>query len=320
MHSVYTIYFNNGEEVMPLRYCNGYSHAEELMENVATEFMKVHYTGRSRRICKYEDSNADTFKAQLYKDSTFPEGIVFVQKKYEATVYEKTFTPGYLGGSTNTKYLGRIGVLAQQYEIPLYVKQQIENQQQQLTAQSTVIAQQETTIRRQEQDLKRSDYQIARSDVELDQLRDMLNRHMEEKKSTAAELDILNVRLAKMESELADEASHIDSLEAENAILNKELSMFEYDMTSTEKKSEVPEAPEAPLFVPKRPQSELAKKNAAIAPVLNELKYAVVSGSWRKTQLKALKKLKDDTDNKELEHMMAEIDALVIDNCKIKLE
>ena len=302
MQSVYTIYFNNGDEVTPIRYCNGYSHAEELMENVATEFMKVNYTGRPRRICKYEDSNVETFKAQLYKDASFPEGIVFVQKKFEATVYEKTFTPGYLGGTTTTKYLGRIGVIAQQYEIPPYVKQQIENQQQQIHAQSTVIAQQETTIHRQEQDLKRSDYQIVRIDLELEKLRDMLNRHMEEKKSTTVEFDILNVRLAKMESELANALSCIEGLEAENANLNKQLSFYDYDVVFKENKSAVPQAP-----VPKRPQSELARKNAAIAPVLNELKDAVISGSWRKTQLKSIKKINDD---KELEQTF--IDAFVI--------
>lgn len=321
MQSVYTIYFNNGGEVVPLRYCNGYSHAEELMESVAADFMKVNYTGRPRRICKYEEgSTAETFKAQLYKDTTFPEGIVFVQKKYESTVYEKTFTPGYLGGTTATKYLGRIGVMAQQYEIPPYVKQQIENQQQQITSQSTVITQQDTTIRRQEQDIKRSDYQIARSDVELEQLRNMLNRHMEEKKSTAAEMDILNVRLAKMESELADAASRMEALEAENINLNEQLILSDVEIGV---KMIVPKAPDAtnapPNVVPKRPQSELARKNAAIAPVLSELKEAVVSGSWRKSQLKAIKELKDD---KDLERMITKIDSLVIGNTsnKIKIE
>lgn len=312
MQSVYTIYFNNGEEVSPLRYCNGYSHAEELMESVATEFMKINYTGRPRRICKYEEgSNAETFKAQLYKDATFLEGIVFVQKKYESTVYEKTFTPGYLGGTTTTKYLGRIGVMAQQYEIPPYVKQQIENQQQQIISQSTVINQLETTIRRQEQDLKRSDYLIARNDVELDQLRDMLSRHMEEKKSTTLETNVLNIRLAKMESELADAKRHMDALQAENINLNHQLMTI--DFTFPQEKCV---APEAPFIIQKRPQTELSRKNAAIAPVLNELKDAVSSGSWRKSHIKAIKKIKDDND---LKHMITEIDAVVVDN-KIKTE
>jgi hypothetical protein len=196
MQSVYTIYFNNGEEIAPLRYCNGYSHAEELMESVYIEFMKINYTGRPCRICKYEEgSNAEIFKAQLYKDNTFSEGIVFVQKKYESTVYEKTFTPGYLGGTTTTKYLGRIGVIAQKYEIPTYVKQQIDNQQQQIMSQSTIITQQENIIKRYAQDLQRSDYQIARNDVEIDRLRTMLNQNIEEKKSITAETNILNIRL-----------------------------------------------------------------------------------------------------------------------------
>lgn len=293
MQSVYTIYFNNGEEVTPLRYCNGYSHAEELMETVATEFMKVNYTGRPRRICKYEEgSTVETFKAQLYKDATFPEGIVFVQKKHESTVYEKTFVPGYIGGTTTVKCLGRISVMAQQYEIPQYVKQQIENQQQQILSQNTVIVQQETTIRRQEQDLKRSDYQIAHNDIELDQLRDMIKRYMDEKKSWSIEMEELKLRLAKIEAEL-------DEVEAENASIKDRVEYI------------IPEAPEMP-DIPKRPQTDLSKKNAAIAPVLSQLKDAVVSGSWRRSEhIKAVKKLKDD---RELANMIAEIDAMVVDN------
>jgi hypothetical protein len=314
MQSVYTIYFNNGEEVTPLRYCNGYSHAEELINNVATEFMKVYYTERPHKICKYEGSNAEIFKAQLYKDTTFPEGIVFVQKKFEATVYEKTFTPGYLGGTIMTKYLGRIGVMAQQYEIPLYIKQQIENQQQQLMAQSTIITQQESTIRRQELDIKRSDYQIARCDIDLEQLRDMLKRHIEEKKSTANELNILNIRLAKLETDYINATNKFESLEAENTHLHEQLLLADVPIASN-----IPLAPPAPylpkyisepLKGPKRPLTELGRKNAAIAPVLAELKDAVVSGSWRRSEHSdTAKKLKD---NQDLEHMITEIDNMTI--------
>lgn len=296
MQSVYTIYFNNGEEVTPLCYCNGYSHAEELMENVANEFMKINYTGRPLKICKYEEgSTVDLFLKQLYKDASFPEGIVFVQKKHEATVYEKTVSPGYLGVNIISKRIGCVGVMSQQYEFPLYLKQQLQ-----------LITQQETIIKHLENDLKRADYQIARSDIELDQLRDMLNRHMEEKKSVTADMNILNIRLVKMEEELA-------KLEAENFSLNELINDTNMSF------DEVPKAPEAPVILPKKIQTDLNRKNVAIAPVLNELKDAVLSGSWRKSnQLKALYKLKND---EELQRMIAEIDAIVLESSnKIKTE
>lgn len=321
MQSIYTIYFNNGDEVTPLRYCNGYSHAEVLMNDVAAEFMKINYTGRPHRICKYEEgSTAETFKAQLYKDATFPEGIVFVQKKYEATVYEKTFTPGTIyGGTTATRYLGRIGVIAQQYEVAPHIKQQIETLQQQLQAQSTVIYQQEATIRRQEENIKRSDYLIARSDVDIAQLHDMLNRHMEEKKSAAAEINLLNTRIAKFEQELADALQTIKCLEEENS----QLAGYSTPLAVTsvpDPGTAFPGVPEAP----KRPLTEYGRKKAAIAPVLDELKDAVHNGSWRKSArlAKGLFAVQKVVVDKELDAMIEEINALVVNFSgeKVKVE
>lgn len=116
MESLYTIYFNSENEVIPLGFCNGYTHAEEIFENVTTKsFLKKHFsltgvTSVTTKICRYSEnlSTAARAKDTLKADISFPKGVVFVKKMHEATIYEKDFS--------GVKYLGRIAVLAQSFD------------------------------------------------------------------------------------------------------------------------------------------------------------------------------------------------------------
>jgi len=168
MQSVYTIFYNTGNDVSHLRYCNGYSHAEELMESVAEDFMKLNYTGVPRKICKYDD-NVDTC-IKLNADKSFPEGIVFVQKKYEMTIYKKTILPGKVYNSSEVKYLGRFGVMAQQQELSEHQRMVLESLREQLFHKEQLLNQQEQLIRRQELEISRLDRQCGKLNEEIGQL------------------------------------------------------------------------------------------------------------------------------------------------------
>jgi len=127
--------------------------------------MKVYYTGLPRKTCKYEDgSNVTAFSAQLYADSTFPSGIVFVRKRYEAMVYEKTCVAGVLRNTYDVKFLGRIGVMAQQYALSEQHSQLIDSLRSTNASKDQLIAQQETMIRRLEYDVSKLEGTCAKSD------------------------------------------------------------------------------------------------------------------------------------------------------------
>jgi len=169
MQSVYTIFYNDGD-VSHIRYCNGYSHAEQLMSSVVEDFMKMHYTGLPRKICKYEGYDGEEFCAKLYKDSTFTNGLVFVQKKFEMTVYEKKILPGKVYNSYSVNYLGRFGVIAQQQEISEHTSMLIESLRTQITHKDQLLNQQEQLIRRQELEITRLEGQCCKLNEEIGQM------------------------------------------------------------------------------------------------------------------------------------------------------
>lgn len=177
MQSVYTIFFNREDEVIPLRYCNGYSHAEELLDSVTDNFMKTYYTGLPRKTCditlqKSEDSS--NIVSQIYTDASFPAGIVFVRKRYDVVVYQKTCVSGLVRNTYNVKCLGRIGVMAQQYALSEQHTQLIDSLRATNTRQEQLIAQQEIMIRRLEHDIMRLEGVCGKTAAELEELRQAL--------------------------------------------------------------------------------------------------------------------------------------------------
>ena len=169
MISVYIVYFNNEAEVIPLRLCENYTDAEKTFESTTQDFINVYYADADRnqksskhacepfhpvKVSKYEEgvnSSAPLVLASLKADTTFPSGILFVRKRYEACVYEKICYPGSLYNSYVVKYLGRISVLMQdlqEHTSTLYRFKEI-------------VDSQEIKIARLEAEIKRLEYSNA---------------------------------------------------------------------------------------------------------------------------------------------------------------
>lgn len=194
MQSVYTIYFNNGEDVTPIRYCNGYSHAEELMDGTINDFMKLYYTGLPRKTVDLNKNNEDVaiFSSQLYADGAFPNGVCFVRKRHNAMVYEKTCVIGVLRNSYAVKFLGRIGVIAQAYTISEKDQQIIDSLNLSHSRKDHLLSQQEQMIHRQDVELARMQFVSGRSDEELDQLRANVAKLSSELERANAEIEYLS--------------------------------------------------------------------------------------------------------------------------------
>lgn len=116
---IYVAYFNNESEVVTLRFCDGYTHAEEIFQEICNDFVTFYAKEFKNgavlptKICRYTEGEISaTFIPKLKADSTFKEGICFSRKKYEATVYEKLVLPGTVYNSYSVKYLGRISILS----------------------------------------------------------------------------------------------------------------------------------------------------------------------------------------------------------------
>lgn len=150
MESLYTIYFNNEQTVIPLGFCDGYTHAENIFESTTTKnFLKSHFalsgvTSISTKICRYSESlsTAERARDALKVDTSFPKGVIFVKKMHEATVYEKDFA--------GVKYLGRIAVLAQTFE-----SAKINSLETSLKRTETLLAQQNLIIQNQQAEIER---------------------------------------------------------------------------------------------------------------------------------------------------------------------
>lgn len=253
MQSIYTIYYNSGEDVTPLRYCDGYTHAEELLEAVAADFMKLYKGDLPHRVVKYtEGDNVDTFTAKLYKDATFTHGVCFVKKKYEATMYEKICTVGTVYNTYSVKYLGRLGVMAQQYVTPTQQVQLIDGLRSQVLHKEQLLNQQDLQMKRQDAELKRLEKTIERTETETDRLNAIVDNYDRE-----------NTRLRKVEGE---QATEIGRLQVELAMRTAEVENFSVNRRYTED-TDVPRVP-----TPPRRPTELSIKNNSIAPVLDELK------------------------------------------------
>lgn len=290
MQSIYTIYYNSGEDVTPLRYCDGYTHAEELLEAVAADFMKLYKGDLPHRVVKYtEGDNVDTFSTKLYKDATFTHGVCFVKKKYEATMYEKICTVGTVYNTYSVKYLGRLGVMAQQYVTPTQQVQVIDGLRSQVLHKEQLLNQQDLQMKRQNAELNRLEKTIERTANETERLNAIVDNYDRE-----------NTRLRKLEKENADE---IARLQVELTMRNAELDNFSYkcQLTDPVDTLEVPRVP-----APPRPPTEHSIKKQSIAPVLEELKTKfaqIVDGNTM-----SLLSKKTAADNIAIDKLIAEID------------
>lgn len=256
MQSIYTIYYNSGDDVTPLRYCDGYTHAEELLEGVAGDFMKLYKGDLPHRVVKYtEGDNADTYSAKLYKDATFTQGVCFVRKKYEATMYEKNCTVGTVYNTYSVKYIGRLGVMAQQYVTPTQQVQLIDGLRSQVLHKEQLLNQQNLQMKRQDAELRRLEKTIERTETETDRLNAIIDNYNRE-----------NTRLSKIE---AEQASEIARLQVELTMRN--VGVFAYENPTIDY-LEVSRVPTFLIENAKRPATELSIKEQSIAPVLDELK------------------------------------------------
>lgn len=166
--NIYTIYFNTSNDVIFLGVCKGFSDLEANFD-VAVKAVIEHLCqdsastseGIATKIYKYDEKingNADLFLILLKNDISFPQGIAFVKKRYEACVYEKIQFPGKLYNSYTTRYLGRVGVLSQPFTLPENIAAQIDNLNRQLDVNQRIISQQEQTIRRQDSEILRLEH------------------------------------------------------------------------------------------------------------------------------------------------------------------
>lgn len=156
MLSVYSVYFNNEADVIVLSSCENYSDVEKNFAKYAQNFVNYYYPDSTTsdpsvhpvKICKYEEgvnSSAALASAVVKSDVSFPKGLVFIKKKFEACVYEKTCYPGTVYNSYVVKYLGRIGVIMQETADQREVIQRLKD----------VADVQERKIRELEADIKR---------------------------------------------------------------------------------------------------------------------------------------------------------------------
>lgn len=159
MQSLYTVYFNDGANVTPLFYIEGYTAADERFVDTARAFVRRFFPGSPETqevpfiIKKYEEPA--TFTAAVYADYNFKKGIVFAKKMHEAVVYEKIHYPGRIRDSYEVKCVGRIGVLCQTQEMPEQDRSYIDSLKIQIDQRDKIISQQENMIKRLEADVTR---------------------------------------------------------------------------------------------------------------------------------------------------------------------
>lgn len=283
MQSIYTIYYNSGDDVTPLRYCDGYTHAEQLLEAVAADFMKLYKGDLSHRIVKYtEGDNVNIFSNKLYKDTTFNQGVCFVQKKYEATMYEKICTVGTVYNTYSVIYLGRLGVMAQQYVTPTQQVQLIDGLRSQVLHKEQLLNQQDLQMKRNEAELKRLEKTIERGEAESERLNAI-----------------------------------IDNYDRENVRLRSNIARFPVDYP--EFSSVVPNEPDIPRVpAPPRPPTLLSIKNKSLTPVLDELKakFAKIDGN----AISLLSKKSVYTDDLAIDKLIDEINKMSDDLPFLKLK
>lgn len=163
--NIYTIYFNTTNDVIYLGVCKSFSDLETNFDPAVKAVVEYLYqdSGSSAgniatKIYKYDEKingTSDLFLALLRKDVSFPQGIAFVKKRYEACVYEKVQFAGTVYNSYTTRYLGRVGVLSQPFVLPENIKAQIDSLNTQLDVSQRIIAQHDQTIRRQDTEIIR---------------------------------------------------------------------------------------------------------------------------------------------------------------------
>ncbi|HMP28609.1 MAG TPA: hypothetical protein PKD85_03360 [Saprospiraceae bacterium] len=172
MQSLYTIYFNNGNDVIPLFYTKGYTSAEEDFEDTAKSFVKRFYSEETPySIRKYEE--AVPFTTKVKADASFPSGIIFARKMHDACIYEKVCYPGKVYNGYDVKYIGRIGVLCQQHDPSTQYTEHINSLKSQIDQKDKMLAQQELIISRYEADIARLEKSKMCLEQTIDELKDM---------------------------------------------------------------------------------------------------------------------------------------------------
>ena len=281
MQTTYTIYFiRNSAEVVPLRFCNSYSHAEELMESVLADFVKLNYTGYPYKLYRQEEGTV--FSNVLHADKAFTNGIVFAKKRHEAEVYEKICNSGYVVTTHTVKFLGRIGVLIQQQELPATTMQLIESLRSQIAGKNSIIAREEQMIQRYES--------------ELNQLQNTVSFLRTKLENREAKIDRLEITVHDLE----DRISEID--EEKHGLLkrNEELEQLVHVADVANETGEVFTIPNPP----RRP-NEITIRKESIRPVLDELKAKFANNE------KILKKHKKSTiTDADIDDLIADIEGL----------
>lgn len=174
MISAYIVYFNNESDVVPIAMCENYTDAEKNFESITRDFVKIYYADADRnlkassptavepfhpvKICKYEEnvnSSVSLAIPLLKSDISFPAGLIFVRKRYDACVYEKFCYPGTVYNSYVVKYIGRIGVIHQELNSQTEVFQRLKDVS---DAQEEKIRKLEMENKRLEAENKRLEY------------------------------------------------------------------------------------------------------------------------------------------------------------------
>ena len=197
MLSVYSVYFNNEADVVILGPCENYSDAEKNFEKTTQNFVKYYYQGAEGvshpvKIQKYEEGVNSTVllaSAALKSDPTFPSGLLFVKKKFEACIYEKVCHPGTVYNSYTVKYLGRIGVIMQDLPGHTEIMQRLKD----------VSDLQESKIRKLEEEIKRQEYTNAQKSKDVSDLQESKIRKLEEE---VKRLEYTNAILEKSAREI----------------------------------------------------------------------------------------------------------------------
>jgi hypothetical protein len=275
---VYTIYFQTAEDVTPLRYCNGYSHAEELFESVCVDFMKVYYTGVPHKLVDSHKEKVDVvaFPAALYADKVFNKGLVFLKKKHDFLVYEKVCNTGTFMNSYVVNYLGRIGVMAQTYKLSDAHQATLDQQKSMIDTLQNACVQKDSMLAHQAK-------MIGRMDAEMEAFNDAL-------RDKILQIDTLTSALQKAKDELTQANSEIE----QHKLIQEVDILVE------------------PLVAPRIPRiTELSMKNNAITPVLEELKAKFEGGITLRSK-KAHPKIKKTDDDLELDRMLALLDEITL--------
>lgn len=165
MESIYTVYFNDGSDVIPLRFTNGFTHTDDIFQDIAQEFVTKRFPETPLSIRKYDETLV--FSAALKADITFPFGIAFAKKNHEACVYEKTRSVGTVYNTYFVRYLGKIGVMSQQQATPEHQRLLIDTLRSQIILKDSLLSQQDLMMKRLECENKRLEtmLDIAREEV-----------------------------------------------------------------------------------------------------------------------------------------------------------